>query len=45
MKEKVTIYKRIKSIKLERPRKSVIDNILNYSKMFKVERLEFNANA
>ena len=33
MKEKVTIYKRIKSIKLERPRKSIIDNILNYSKM------------
>ena len=35
MKEKITPYKRIKSMKLERPRKSVIDNILNYSKAFK----------
>jgi len=36
MDKKCTLYKRIKTVKVEYPKKSLIDNLLSYSKSIEI---------
>ncbi len=36
MDKKSTLFKRVKKVKIEQPKKSVIDSLLNYSKSLEI---------